>query len=208
MRPVNGAGWLVDAEGNIIDNRGQIKLMKSQLTDKGDIPKLYNYEGKEYKIKNIMGLFDRDKNSKEIKALQDKNVCYDKKLRKVNCKGYILDYRGNIVDKNDNVVWHSHELMYNEPPKIFKFTEFSMNWIKGNLDVETFQKPSKHIKKKVNTHFDEEKEQKVLVEYDLDGNRVNTLGYLVDSTDNVIDVFRKNLLFKKDILEDRYGQEA
>ena len=48
----------------------------------------------------------------------------------------------------------------------------------------------------------------MLVEYDLDGNRVNTLGYLVDATDNVIDVFRKNLLFKKDILEERYGQEA
>lgn len=46
------------------------------------------------------------------------------------------------------------------------------------------------------------------MEYDLDGNRVNTLGYLVDNSDNVIDVFSKNMLFKKDILEDRYGQEA
>ena len=34
------------------------------------------------------------------------------------------------------------------------------------------------------------------------------MGYLVDSKDNIIDRWSKNVLFQKDILEDRFGQEA
>lgn len=34
------------------------------------------------------------------------------------------------------------------------------------------------------------------------------MGYLVDSKGNIIDRWSKNILFQKDILEDRFGQEA
>lgn len=56
LRKTNRAGWLIDENGNIIDNLGQVKLIKEQLDDtKNDIPLLYNYEGESYKIKSIMG---------------------------------------------------------------------------------------------------------------------------------------------------------
>lgn len=86
---------------------------------------MYNYDGKDYKIKSIIGEFDRDPRSKEIIICQDpknKFIACDKKGRKVNSKGYLLDNKGNIVDRDGAVIWKSHELMYNEPPKIFDFT--------------------------------------------------------------------------------------
>jgi hypothetical protein len=52
--------------------------------------------------------------------------------------------------------------MYNEPPKIFLFTEFSLNWIRGNLNHDVTRNPK---------HDDE---------YDLDGRKINSMGYIVD----------------------------
>lgn len=66
LRRVNQAGWLVDEEGNIIDNTGKVKFIREQLDDKGDIPKLFNYDGKEYKVRNIMGTFEQKADSKDI----------------------------------------------------------------------------------------------------------------------------------------------
>ena len=110
--------------------------------------------------------------------------------RKVNNKGYLLDDKGNIIDKTGVIIWNSHELLFNEPPKIFKFTEFSMSWIKGRCDKDVTQNPM---------HNDE---------YDLDGRRINSCGYLVDHQDNIIDIFGGNIIFKKNILEKKYGQDA
>jgi hypothetical protein len=81
--------------------------------------------------------------------------------------------------------------MFNEPPKIFKFTEFSINWIRGLMDRDVTNNPK---------HDDE---------YDLNGNKINTMGYLVDEFDNIIDVFGGNVVFKKDILIQKFNiQEA
>jgi hypothetical protein len=60
----------------------------------------------EYNVKDIIGYFDRDKNSKEIipckneKDINDFSL-YDKRGRKVNSKGYLVDKRGNIINKKD-----------------------------------------------------------------------------------------------------------
>jgi len=78
--------------------------------------------------------------------------------------------------------------MYNEPPKIFPFTEFSINWIKGHLDHEATQNP-RHDN-----------------EFDLDGHRINVMGYRIDHLDNVVDVFHDNILFKKEILSVQFRQ--
>ena len=198
LRPVNPSGWLVDEEGNIIDNIGHVKFVKEQLTEKGDLPKLLNFQGKEYKIKNIIGIFDRDSRSKAIIPNQPKKAskyrnrhdCVDLWDRKVNTTGYLLDDRGNIIDKQGNIIWRSHELMYNEPPKIFAFTEFSINWIKGRLDKDVTLNPR---------HDDK---------YDLDGRLINTLGYLIDADENIVDTWNGNVVFKKEVLEQRFGQEA
>jgi hypothetical protein len=108
-------------------------------------------------------------------------------FRKVNSKGYLLDTRGNIIDKSGTLIWRSHELMYNEPMKLFPFTEFSINWIKGHCAKDVTLNPR---------HDDE---------HDGDGKRINTMGYLIDGMDNVIDVFNGNVLFKREVLEDRWG---
>ena len=140
-----------------------------------------------------MGLFERHLHSKEIilgHTSQNKFTSCDLRQRKVNSKGYLLDKPGNIIDKSGRIIWRSHELMYNEPMKIFPFTEFSINWIMGNLDRDV----------KLNPKHDDE--------FDLNGRRINTMGYLIDHLDNVIDAFDGNVLFKRDILSSKWGMEA
>jgi hypothetical protein len=72
---------------------------------------------------------------------------------------------------------------------IVNFTEFDINWIKGSLDRDITKNPR---------HDDE---------YDLDGKMINSLGYLVDVKGNIIDQYGK-LVFRKDILNNAYGQDA
>ena len=101
FRRVNAAGWLVDEEGNVVDNLGRIRLVKEQLKDNGEIPELYNYDGKAYMIKDIIGQFERDKNSKEIVLCYDhnpntqdankKNRACDALGERASPKGYRLD---------------------------------------------------------------------------------------------------------------------
>mmetsp|Transcript_12674 Transcript_12674/g.21324 ORF Transcript_12674/g.21324 Transcript_12674/m.21324 type:complete len:353 (-) Transcript_12674:460-1518(-) len=194
LRRVNQQGWLVDADGNVIDNMGKVRFIKEQLSEKGELPKLYNFEGAEYKIKQIIGQFERDKNSKEIILCRTEqkgvHVCCDVLGRKVNNKGYLIDERGNIVDKKGVVIWRSFQLLFNEPPKIFQFTEFSLNWIRGTLDKDVTQNPR---------HDDE---------FDLEGRRINVMGYLIDEQENIVDAFRGKVLFKREVLEAKFGQEA
>lgn len=45
-------------------------------------------------------------------------------------------------------------------------------------------------------------------EFDLEGQRINTMGYLIDDSGNIVDRWSKNIVFQKDILVERYGQEA
>jgi hypothetical protein len=68
------------------------------------LPNLFNYDGLEYSIKDIIGYFDRDKNSKEITLCKNEKdssdySSYDKRGRKVNSKGYLVDKRANIINK-------------------------------------------------------------------------------------------------------------
>lgn len=73
-----------------------------------------------------MGQFTKNKTTKEIELKINpdvsKNGACDENHQKVNPKGYLLDKFGNIINKRGIVIWRSHELMYNEPPKIFIFS--------------------------------------------------------------------------------------
>lgn len=57
-----------------------------------------------------MGVFKKDRNSKEIILCHAQNSPTSTDLygRKVNNTGYLLDDRGNIVDREGNVVWKSY----------------------------------------------------------------------------------------------------
>ena len=81
---------------------------------------------------------------------------------RVNAAGYLIDEHGNIVTKKGKIAYHFWEILFQEPPKIFKFTEFSLEWIKGRMDRDVTKNPK---------HDDE---------FDLDGKRINSLGYLID----------------------------
>ena len=53
--------------------------------------KLYNYDGVEYNIKSIIGVFDRNVQTKDIVLNASKFYQVDLKGRRVNAKGYLLD---------------------------------------------------------------------------------------------------------------------
>lgn len=44
--------------------------------------------------------------------------------------------------------------------------------------------------------------------FDLNGHRINTMGYLINDKEDIVDVFNGNVVFKRDVLESRYGMEA
>lgn len=55
-RRVNKHGWMTLAgQGHLVDVHGRKKFDKSQLTKEGDLPKLFNYAGKRFDIKDVMG---------------------------------------------------------------------------------------------------------------------------------------------------------
>ena len=64
-RRVNKHGWMVLAsQGHLVDISGRKKFDKQQLSTDGDLPKLLNYQGRRYDIKDVMGTFEKDDNSK------------------------------------------------------------------------------------------------------------------------------------------------
>jgi hypothetical protein len=72
FRPVNQSGFLINEREDIIDNDGSVKFIQEMLNDKGDIPNLYNYAGRAYKINEIMGQLRKNSQSKEIIVNLDK----------------------------------------------------------------------------------------------------------------------------------------
>lgn len=54
-RRVNKKGYLTDKSGNIIDKNGRKKFDKKQLTSEGDLPKMFNYNGRRFDITDVIG---------------------------------------------------------------------------------------------------------------------------------------------------------
>jgi len=46
----------------MIDNKGRKKFDKNHMTPDGDLPKLFNYNGRRYDITDCIGLLDKDQN--------------------------------------------------------------------------------------------------------------------------------------------------
>jgi hypothetical protein len=61
-REVSSRGYRVDKGGNIIDNHDRKKFDKAHLTEDGDLPKLFNYNGRRFDIVDTLGQVDKDKN--------------------------------------------------------------------------------------------------------------------------------------------------
>jgi hypothetical protein len=80
------------------------------------------------------------------------------------------------------------ELVYQEPPKIFKFTQWTVDWIKGSYDhkrVLGFDPKSDFL-------------------YDDDRRLINTEGYLIDRAENIIDYYGR-IVIKIELLHVNRG---
>lgn len=55
-------GFRIDKNGNLIDNNGRKKFDKTHLTPEGDLPKLFNYNGRRFDITDCIGQVDKDQN--------------------------------------------------------------------------------------------------------------------------------------------------
>lgn len=168
-RKVNDKGWLTDQNGNIIEDRfGRVKFDKQQLTKDGDLPKMFNYNGKRFDIQDVMGDLDVLPNG-DLNFKKDpqtgKNV--DKKGRPVNDRGYLVDHEGNVISKNNQKIFDSDHLENGEIPKIFPFTKFNTKNVLGNFEMDPVGVPI--LGKDRNGNL-----------IDNDGKRVNKQGYLVD----------------------------
>ena len=59
---VSSRGYRIDEHGNIIDNNGRIKICKAHTTQDGDLPKLFNFNGRRFDIVDCIGQIDKDSN--------------------------------------------------------------------------------------------------------------------------------------------------
>lgn len=183
FRPVNHKGFLINENADIIDNDGRVCFLDSQLMREAGTASLYTYKGEAFKIQDIIGQFLKNDHSKEIILNTDPRTgkTVDMRGRLVNAAGYLIDEKGNIINAKGKIMFNFWEIMFQEPPKLFQFTEWDMRWIQGRLDRDVTKNPR---------HDDE---------YDLEGRPINTMGYLVDRAGNVIDQNGK-VVFRKEIL--------
>lgn len=110
-RRVNKNGLLIDSHGNLVDKRGRVKLNKSMLEQNGgDMPQLFNYKGKKFDLKDLMGDLDKDRQGNIIVRRDKDNKMVDKQGRRVNAKGYLVDQDGNVINKDGKVMFENFAL--------------------------------------------------------------------------------------------------
>lgn len=184
---VTARGYRINEQGHLIDNYGRKKFDKAHMTADGDLPKLFNYNGRRFDIVDTIGQLDKDANG-EIMPMTDKNgKLRDKQGRLINSKGYLIDEFGNVVDKDGRQIFEKKHLRNDEIPKIFPFTKFNVKNVLGDFEMDPLGNPILEKNKKGEL-------------IDRKGQRVNARGYLIDKNGNVIDKNGK-LMFIKDILD-------
>ena len=145
-RQVNPQGFIIDESGNLLDRNGVVRFDWRQFASHGGlISKLYNYQGKQFEIHDVIGVFDRDLTGK-IKLQKGKDeagndVLVDKAGYMVNHKGYIINRDGGICTRQGKVLFLAKHLRDGEFPKIFPFTRFNINRVLGDFDVSSDGQP-------------------------------------------------------------------
>lgn len=89
---INKHGWMQIPAGHLVNKFGRKMFDKRQLQTDGDLPKLFNYSGKRYDIKDLMGVFNKDGHG-NIMLIQSKDGSHyvDNMGRRVTEKGYLTD---------------------------------------------------------------------------------------------------------------------
>lgn len=70
------------------------------MTSDGDLPKLFNYNGRRFDITDTMGQLDKDGDGEIIKLAGPNGKFVDKLGRPINGAGYLVDEFGNVIDKD------------------------------------------------------------------------------------------------------------
>lgn len=170
---VSSRGYRLDPKSNMIDNHGRQKFDKAHMTPDGDLPKLFNYNGRRFDITDCIGQFEKDSNGDIIPIQDSKGVMVDMLGRTVNSKGYLVDAFGNVIDNAGRQIFEQKHLENDEIPKIFPFTKFNVKNVQGDFEMDPLGVPI----------LDKDRDGNLI---DAQGRIVNSKGYLIDKDGNVI----------------------
>lgn len=184
---VSSRGYRIDQEGNMIDNKGRMKFHHSHMTDDGDLPKLFNYNGRRFDITETMGQVEKDKNGEIVPNTDAQGNLIDNLGRPINTKGYLIDEQGNVIDKDNRPIFFKDQLNDDEIPKILPFTKFNLKNVLGDFEMDPLGNPILDKDTKGN-------------KVDRQGRKVNSKGYLIDNDGNVINKNNKQM-FQKQMLD-------
>ena len=117
-RRVNEKGYLLDQQGNIVDKDGK-KIFDKKHIKNGEIPKIFPFT--KFNIKNVLGTFEMDPAGNPILDKNENGELIDRDGRRVNERGYLTDSNGNVIDKNNKVMFDKDILdAEGEIPKVFR----------------------------------------------------------------------------------------
>lgn len=184
---MSSRGYRVDKDGSIIDNHERKKFDKAHLTEDGDLPKLFNYNGRRFDIVDTLGQVDKDRNGEITPQTNSRGQLIDNQNRRVNSRGYLIDDFGNVVDKDGRQIFEHKHLENDEIPKIFPFTKFNVKNVMGDFEMDPLGVPI--LDRDANGNL-----------IDNQGRRVNSKGYMIDKEGNVIDK-NGHMMFPKKILD-------
>ena len=184
---MSSRGYRVDKDGSIIDNHERKKFDKAHLTEDGDLPKLFNYNGRRFDIVDTLGQVDKDRNGEITPQTNSRGQLIDNLNRRVNSRGYLIDDFGNVIDKDGRQIFEHKHLENDEIPKIFPFTKFNVKNVMGDFEMDPLGVPI--LDRDANGNL-----------IDNQGRRVNSKGYMIDKEGNVIDK-NGHMMFPKKILD-------
>lgn len=70
------------------------------MTSDGDLPKLFNYNGRRFDITDTLGQLEKDEDGNIIPQKDAKGKLIDNLGRPINSRGYLIDENGNVIDKD------------------------------------------------------------------------------------------------------------
>lgn len=138
---VSQRGYRIDEAGHLVDNYGRKKFDRTQMTADGDLPKLFNYNGRRFDINDVVGQVDKDAKGEIVYQKNKKGQLIDKQGRPINKQGYLIDVNGNVIDKDGRQIFEASHLYDDEIPKIFPFTKFNIKNILGDFEMDPVGNP-------------------------------------------------------------------
>jgi len=116
---VNKKGYLVDAEGNVLDKRGKKVFDNFAVSKDGEVPKIFPFS--KFNAKQIEGAYELDPLGNPILSKNRAGQLVDSKGRPVNKRGYLVDREGNIIDQRGTKVFDRQLLEKDgDIPKVFR----------------------------------------------------------------------------------------